>query len=312
MRRVRAMALALALAALPLFAQAQESAPDDLAGRLRIVSMRAERLADLAKRNDLGMLQVLVANPTLDFFKAQSREHVVLPTAHLLPDAPRKGIVVNRADYRLYYFENGTLVLTAPVGLGQTAFETPLGETMVVRKAINPVWRPTAGTHLDFPDLPAEVPPGPDNPLGTRALYLGWPTYLIHGAPDSYSVGRRFTRGCIRLYEADVQRLYDLVPIGTPVTVVDQPVKLGWHDGELFLEAQPDFKQLEELRTGKAITVKTADYLNPYIGAKARDQRKDIDWTVVKKALAERRGIPVQITATQTHPVDITETAQGF
>src|SRR5262249_50817469 len=154
----------------------------------------------------------------------------LLPTAHLLPDAKREGIVVNLAEYRLYYFKDGQVVMTAPIAHGEEGHNTPLGETTIVRKKKDPTWIPTASAREDFPGLAAVVPPGPNNPLGGRALYLNWPTYIIHGAYDPYAIGRRLTRGCVRLYEVDIEKLFDLAPVGTKVTVVDQPVKLGWHE----------------------------------------------------------------------------------
>src|SRR5690606_29607209 len=154
------------------------------------------------------------------------------------PDAPRDGIVVNLAELRFYYFrrKGEPRFLTRPIGIGREGFTTPLGQTTVVRKAKDPVWRPTAATRADRPDLPAAVPPGPDNPMGAYALYLGWPTYAMHGTNQPWGVGRRVSRGCIRLYPEDIEALYPLVPVGTRVTVVDQPLKVGWHMGELYLE----------------------------------------------------------------------------
>ncbi|MGE0653562.1 MAG: L,D-transpeptidase family protein [Alphaproteobacteria bacterium] len=305
------LVLAAALAGFAGTGRAQPIA-DDLHGRLRVVSMSSERVADVSERNDLGRLQIVAANPGLDPFEPQTRAQIVLPTAHLLPDGPREGLVVNRGDYRLYYFVSGELAFTAPVGLGHRAHETPLGKTTVVRKAKDPTWYPTENARDDFPELSAVIPPGPDNPLGTRALYLGWPTYLIHGAVDSYAIGRRFTRGCIRLYSADIERLFEMVPVGTPVEIVDQPVKMGWHGGELFLEAHPSFEQLEELRVKATLTATDADYLNPLIKSRAGGRAPDIEWSLVAETLAARRGLPVQITSPKTHPVNIMADGTGY
>jgi L,D-transpeptidase ErfK/SrfK len=141
------------------------------------------------------------------------------------------------------------------------------------------------------------VPPGPDNPLGEYALYLGWPTYLIHGTNLPYGVGRRVSRGCIRMYPEGVARLYPQVAPGTRVTAVDQRVKVGWHEGELYLEAQPDMDQLDELEATQTMTPRA-----PALGDRQRvvdragPDAARVDWAVVEAELVSRRGIPVQIT----------------
>ncbi len=306
-------ALLLALAWLvPMLAQAQTPLRDDLTGRLRLAALDHELVSDLARRHDLSTLEVLAANWGLDPWEPQTRERILLPTAHLLPNGRREGILINRAEYRLYYFKEGRLVLTAPIGTGHEGYETPLGETTVVRKQKDPTWFPTPATRAGVPDLPSVVPPGPENPLGAYALYLGWPTYLIHGTNDVYGVGRRFTRGCVRLFEDDIEALFNAAPVGTPVTVIDQPVKLGWHEDELFIEAYPDFAQLEELRIKLSFTVNQAERIDPWIMSAAGARAKDLDWSKIRSALERRSGEPVQITGTRTHPVDIVAHDLGF
>jgi L,D-transpeptidase ErfK/SrfK len=306
-------ALALALACfLPALAQAQMPPRDDLAGKLRMTTLDNALVADVARQNDVSTLEVLAANFGLDRFHPVTQESVLLPTAHVLPEGPRAGILINLAEYRLYYFMEARLVLSAPIGIGQEGNETPLGQTTVLRKQKAPTWVPTPGTHADVPDLPPFIPPGPENPLGDYALYLGWPTYLIHGTNDPYGIGRRFSRGCIRLYPEDIETLFNMVPIGTQVTVVNEPVKLGWHEGELFLEAHPDFAQLEELRLKLSFTQRKAENLSSEIIAAAGERERDLDWVAVRSALERRSGVPVQITSTKTHPVDIVERGAGF
>ena len=293
-------------------AQEAPAQGDDLAGRLRVVPLNDELLSDLAVRNDLGTLQVLAANWGVNPYINQTREGLVLPTAQILPPGPREGIVINRAEYRLYYFQHGQLAFTAPVAVGEDNHETPLGQTAVMRKQKDPVWHPTAGTLEDFPGTESSVPPGPENPLGTRALYLKWPTYLIHGAADDFAIGRRLTRGCVRLYAHDIERLFDMVPVGTPVSIIDQPIKLGWHDDELFVEAEPSFDQLEELRLSFSFTTKPTEDISSWITTTAGPRAQDLDWPTISQALARRSGIPTQITRVLVHPVEIGDHGAGF
>jgi L,D-transpeptidase ErfK/SrfK len=221
---------------------------------------------------------------------------VTLPTAHVLPDAPPKGIVINIAELRMFWFRPDGAVETHPIGVGRDGLETPTGQTRIVRTQERPVWYPTAGKRLDNPDLPAAVPPGPDNPLGEYALYLGWPTYLIHGTNKPYGVGRRLSRGCIRMYPEDIESLFPRIPVGTPVTVVDQPIKLGWHEGELYVEAHPDLEQLTQLEDQQAFTLKPAPDLTAEVLRKAGAEAGRVNWRVLEAELVARRALPVQIT----------------
>ena len=110
--------------------------------------------------------------------------------------AIRFGIVINLGEQRLYYYPRPGEVLTYPIGVSRDGYETPLGTTHVTRKKENPTWWPTRSAREEDPTLDKVVPPGPDNPLGTHALYLGWPAYLIHGTNEPFGIGRRVSRGC--------------------------------------------------------------------------------------------------------------------
>ena len=272
----------------------------ELIGTLRHHLTRPEdTLLDLAVQNDLGILALSAANPGVDAWVPGADRLITLPTRHVLPDGPRDGMIINKAELRLYYFQKGGPVITHAIGVGREGFDTPVGETRIVRKAKDPVWRPTESTRRDRPELPAAVPPGPENPLGNRALYLGWPTYLIHGTNKPYGVGRLVSRGCIRMYPASVERLFEQVPVGTRVTVVEQPIKLGWDGGELHLQAYPDTAQLEELEETYGFMPKpgeVAPTVLERIRARAGGSVDRVDWKVVEAELVARRGIPVQIT----------------
>ena len=173
---------------------------------------------------------------------------IVLPTAHLLPEAPREGIVINLPEMRLYYFaEAEQQPETYPIGIGREGWTTPTGTSRIVRKAEAPSWYPPDSIRAERPELPAVVEPGEDNPLGSHALYLDWPAYLIHGTNRPWGIGRRISSGCIRMYPEDIVSLFERVPVNTPVTVVDQPVKLGWIGGDLYLEAHPTQSQSDGL-----------------------------------------------------------------
>jgi lipoprotein-anchoring transpeptidase ErfK/SrfK len=113
------------------------------------------------------------------------------------------------SDYRLY-----------PTSVPMTEELTRRGYTEVVRKRVAPTWTPTANMRERDPSLPAFLPAGPDNPLGTHALYLSWPAYLIHGTHDTRKIGRRSSSGCIGLYNEKIAELFDLVPVGAQVRLI--------------------------------------------------------------------------------------------
>jgi len=296
------------LAAPAAYAQVQSpTTRDDLVGRLRIVSLDNQKLSDVARANDVSTPNAAAANWGLSEFFTDTRDKVLMPRAHLLPHGLREGILINRAEYRLYYFKNGAVQFTAPIGIGDVGLETPLGTTKIVRKMQNPSWIPTAQARAAHPELPAVWPPGPDNPMGLYAMYLGWPLYAIHGNEDAFGIGRQSTRGCIRLFPEDIEPLYGMVPIGTAVEVTDQPVKLGWHAGELFIEAQPDEAQRTELAIKGNFTLKPAPDLKDWITSAAGDRARDVDWPTVDDALTRLSGVPIQVTSVATHQVNIFE-----
>ncbi|MFZ1988565.1 MAG: L,D-transpeptidase family protein [Alphaproteobacteria bacterium] len=301
--------LVLAAACLaPRSADAQSQLTgDDLIGRLRLVSLDDQKLSDVARASDVSTPNAAAANWGLSEFFPETRDRVLIPRAHILPDGLRDGILINRSEYRLYYFKGGVVVFTAPIGIGDVGLETPTGTTKVVRKMQNPSWIPTPEARKAHPELPAVWPPGPDNPMGLFAIYLGWTYYAIHGNEDAFGIGRQSTRGCIRLFPEDIEPLFNTVPIGTKVEVIDQPVKLGWHEGELFIEAQPDEAQREELAVQGSFTLKPAPDLRNWIGGLAGDRAHDVNWQLVADALSRRSGIPTQVTGLAAHPVNIFE-----
>lgn len=259
-----------------------------------------ENLLDIARARNLGVPEISAANPGVDPWVPAPETLLTLPTQFILPDAPRRGIVINYGDLRLYHFAKDGSVETFAIGVGRDGFELKFGQTKIVRKKEKPTWYPTESTLRDKPWVGTVVPPGPDNPLGDYAMYLGWPTYLVHGTNKPYGVGRRVSRGCIRMYPEGVERLFGEIPVGTPVTAVNQLTKLGWNMGELYLEAQPDFAQIDELEEKQSITPRpVTDEDRQLIMAKAGAEADRIDWPLAEAELIKRSGMPVQITRPQ-------------
>jgi len=225
----------------------------DLVGTVEYATARAEdTLLDIAHNYSVGQQEILLANPTVDRWLPGEGTRVLIPDRYILPGAKREGLVLNVPEMRLYYFPPAAKdglrrVETYPVSVGRMDWLTPLGETRVVAKETNPSWRPPASIKKEAmargEPLPDVVPPGPDNPLGGYAIRLGVPGYLIHSTNKPYGVGMRVTHGCLRMYPKDIGGLFERIPVGTPVQIVNQPIKVGWVGEMLFLEVHPALEE---------------------------------------------------------------------
>jgi len=212
----------------------------DVIGTMKSYVVReSDSLIELARKYGLGYNEIADANEKLDPFIPELGATVRIPTFWVLPDVPREqGIVINLSELRLYYYpyQNAKFVFTFPIGIGDEGTETPLGAFTITEKRVNPIWYVPKSIQEERPDMPTQVPPGPDNPLGTHALRLSIGPILIHGTNKPWGTGRRVSHGCIRLYPEDIPELYQLVSNGTKVFIVRQPVKLGLKNGRVYLE----------------------------------------------------------------------------
>ena len=277
----------------------QPPARTDVVGNLTSVRVGSEdTFPDIARRHDLGYLELVAANPGVDPWVPGTGREIVLPTAHLLPDAPKQGIVINVAEQRLYWFRGEGDVVTHPIGTGRAGYATPRGVTKIVRRKEHPTWTPGASARRDDPTLPMVVKAGPENPLGDHALYLGWPSYLIHGTNEPDGVGRRVSRGCIRLYPEDILSLFEKVPTGTQVRVVEEPIKLGWHGSDIVLEAHWSLAQAIQVEeTGSFEPAGDGEVVGRIQALASRVLPPiEVHWERVARAIEERRGTPVRIT----------------
>lgn len=273
------------------------SGPINYVGQIKTYKARTDdTLLTIGERFGLGYVELRSANPQIDPWRPGAGTFVVLPTMHLLPDAPRRGIVVNLSEMRLYHFTKDG-VKTYPIGVGREGFSTPVGTTSVTRKQEGPTWTPTDRMRREDPKLPVQVKGmSPENPLGTHALYLGWPQYLLHGTNKPWGIGRRVSSGCVRMYNDDAKTLFESVPVGTPVTVVRQGIKFGWIGDMLYVEAHPDDVLADQVeRVGETQDYKVPADIFENLGRAAGKARDRLDWKAVREALKERRGYPVPI-----------------
>jgi L,D-transpeptidase ErfK/SrfK len=248
-----------------------------------------DTLADVAQRYALGYQELLDANPDVDPWLPGEGTVIQLPTQYVLPSAPREGLVINVAEYRLYYYPPKlNMVITYPVGLGRMEFPTPLVSTKIVSKLENPSWTPTPAArreHAELGDeLPNVVPPGPDNPLGKLAMQLALPGYFIHGTNKPFGVGQMVSHGCIRLYDPHIETLVELAANGTPVHIVNEPFKVGWSGDVLFAEVhEPLYSESDPEELVRRIAEAT------------KTRAAVIDWARVDRLSESPTGVPVRI-----------------
>lgn len=294
-----AAGLIILAAASPAVAANYYLAPDQTAvGEVYgYVTRAGDTLLDLARTYDMGFTQLMAANPGVDPWLPGVGRRIVMPGRYLVPDVPRRGIVINLAAQRLYYFPpKGDSVESFPIGVGVQGRRMPLGTSRVTGKSDHPIWYPPSSIRAEEPDLPAAVPPGPDNPLGEYALLLGWPRFLIHGTNKPDGVGRNVSHGCLHLYPEDMHRLFHEIPIGTPIRVIKDEVEAAWIDRQLFVVVHPNEAQSDELDVTGHLTPTLPPGLIAHVKKVAGNREDSVAWDAVRDAALERSGLPVPVT----------------
>ena len=258
----------------------------DVGGITGIYTIKdGDSLIELARRFDIGYNEIAAVNRGVDKFVPKVGTIVIIPREWILPDVQnRRGIVINLAEMRLYYFHPRTreLIETFPVGIGDEGWDTPTGTYRIIQKIVNPVWHVPASIRAQKPDLPDIVPPGPDNPLGTHALRLSIGTILIHGTYRPYGIGRRVSHGCIHLYPEDIAQLFEKTIIGTKVVIVRQRVKAAIVDSRVLVEIHAD--------GGAGLEYEAVNLL------KKKGLLSRIDLGRLKTAILDTLGIPIDIS----------------
>ena len=302
----------------------------DVVGEVLTVTANFDdTLIDIARRNDIGYQDIVRANPDVSVWVPGEGTEVVIPTRYVLPAGPRRGVVLNIAEYRLYYFpkpegDEVPVVMTYPISIGRMDWETPLGNTKVISKVTNPSWYPPQSVRDEHAaegrPLGRIVPAGPDNPLGKHAMRLGLPGYLIHGTNRPAGVGMRVTHGCLRMFPEDIRYLFEYVAVDTPVRIVNEPVKIGWQGDVLVMEAHPILETapgktsdeplpedaisddapgevdvvVEEVpNEGKdPLTYATEQFI-----VATAERAGELDWSLVEAAISRSDGMPVAVGA---------------
>ncbi len=269
-----------------------------LGERTTTVAANGETLLDVAFRYTLGQNEIVRLNPKLDRWYLKQGQSVRLPNRRILPDTPHNGITLNIAEFRMYYYppNQAGVVESYAHGIGRQDWKTPMGKTSIMRKIKDPVWHPPESIRREHAangdPLPEVVPAGPHNPLGQHALYLNLPgEYRIHGTDVDkiYGIGMQITHGCIRMYPDDIKALFESVPVGIPVYLVKQPIKVGWLDNQLYVEAHPDLEG-EEMSQAERYSVAWQ-----LIQKATGEQEPEVDQKALNQVLKDLDGEPVAV-----------------
>lgn len=260
-----------------------------------ITSRENDTLSDIARHYGLGFNDITIANTQLDPWTLPANQTVLLPLSFMIPDAPRKGIVLNLANMRMFYFPKSPnqTVMTYPVGIGRQGWNTPLGLTQITAKKANPDWTVPESIHREHQamgdPLPKVIRSGPDNPLGNYAMPLGFNGYLIHGTNKPYGIGLQVSHGCVQLYPEDIEVLFNKVEVGTPVRIIHQPYMTGWQDNMLYLEAHQPLEKWEKQQ--KQLQKEIRKKLQQL----ASEKQASVDWARVEQVLQRADGVPTPV-----------------
>ena len=269
---------------------------EDIVGQVQVLKAKYEdTFADLGAANDLGYLEMVAANPGVDAWLPGEGNEIILPTRFILPPGPREGIVINLAEYRMYYYpKGGKVVHTFPLGIGREGWSSPVTDARITGKTPNPSWSPPQSIReehaADGDPLPSYVPPGPDNPLGPYKFTLSTPGYLIHGSNKKFGIGMRVSHGCFRMLNHNVLKLAGMVAVGTPVRIINEPYKFGRSGGKVYLEAHAPLSD-----SGDASVV---DKHTAVINALLKNDEYanlHLDWEMLREVVAAEDGLPVEI-----------------
>ena len=276
----------------------QLSDAQNMVGTLAAVDTREnDSLPDIARHYGLGYNDITIANRSIAPWTPGAGKRVLLPLRFILPDAPHKGIVLNLANMRLFYYpkQQPNTLFTYPVGIGRQGWNTPMGLTRIVDKKANPVWTVPESIHREHAQkgdpLPKVVRSGPNNPLGSYAMPLGFPGYLIHGTNKPYGIGMQISHGCVQLYPEDIEVLFKQAKVGLPVRIVHQPYMTAWDQDMLYLEAHEPLEKWAKQKV--ALKKKLLKELRQV----SAEKKLTVDWEKVERILQRADGIPTPILA---------------
>lgn len=266
----------------------------NMVGTLQYHSVVAgETMSDIAKQYDVGFLSLMAANKGVDPFLPKEGYVLTIPSQAILPHVDYKGIVINLAELRLYYFEpDKNLVHIFPVGIGRIGQDTPEMTTKISQLREAPTWTPPTSIRKEYlakgVELPKVVPAGPENPLGDYAMRLAYGTgsYLIHGTNKDFGIGLRVSAGCIRMDPKDIDWLFHQAKIGMQVRIIDEPIKIALEpDRSVFIEAHEPLTRSDGTKKEMDIPQELTWWLDEY----------GINDRIARAAVLAQNGVPIEV-----------------
>jgi L,D-transpeptidase ErfK/SrfK len=285
------------------------SGDEEMVGEIAAVETREnDTLPDIARHFGLGYNDITAANPIVSAWTPRPNSRVILPLQFILPDTPRKGIVLNVANMRMFYYpkKQRDKVFTYPVGIGRDGWNTPMGMTSIAVKTPNPDWHVPPSIHQEHAEkghfLPSVVRSGPDNPLGLYAMRLAIGSYLIHGTNKPFGIGMQISHGCVQMYPEDIEVLFKKTSVGTPVRIIHQPYLTAWHDNMLYLEAN------EPLDKWSASKLQLKKQVLKDLRKLSKQRNASVDWDKAEAVIQRADGIPTPVLV---NGLDVAELSKG-
>lgn len=238
-----------------------------------------------------GVMPTLLAKDNGIRYGAQLKpgQNLVIDNRHIVPAALVDGLIINLPQRMLFFFQAGNLVMAYPVGLGKPSWQTPTGEFKVVEKTFNKTWIVPESIQEEMrvngKTVLAEVPPGPDNPLGKYWIGLSIPAIGIHGTIAPASIYNFQSHGCIRLHPDDIEALFAQVKHGTRGSIVYAPLLLTEAGGRIFIETHKDVYHISNA------SLMTLEQMALEAGLSDR-----IDWKMAAEVLKRREGVARDVT----------------
>lgn len=274
---------------------------DNVVGNIQYKSVKNnETLLDIARQYNVGYNEIVAANPGVNPWMPNTENRIKIPSQFILPPKPWRGVIINLPEMRLYYFPPTTLfhdrrVITMPLSIGKINWSTPTGSFYVKEKIKHPSWTvPNSIVQengLERYGNRRIIPPlDDDNPLGEYAILLNETGYLIHGTNKPFSIGRRVSHGCLRLYPEDVSVLFDYVDRKMPVRIINQPYKVGKRNNIIYVETH-NLLEEDVNRHGINITPIVRDIVRQIPGLVVPDK----SWQQLDNIVSEASGLPTPL-----------------
>ena len=265
-----------------------DSFANDIVGtNSNYVVKRGDTVKKISSRYGISSKQLLRSNKIVNPDIIRPGQSLKISTQKIIPMKIYNGLVINLPEYEIYHFKNGNLVETFHIAIGKKNWRTPRGKFFVDNKALNPTWRipPKMQRKYRHKYKTKTIPPGPDNPLGKYWIGLSMPHIGIHSTTQPYSIGQARSHGCMRLNTQDAEKLYNSVDVGTQGEIIYEPVKIGNHDGQIYIEVHRDIYNL-----------KSDLYSDAVRKLKKNKLYEKVDLNTVKRAVDEREGVPIVIS----------------